>query len=151
MPLAHMDTANSLNKRKFYRHPVNVPIQFQELSAKTLQRSESVDISEGGICFMADKFLAKGVTVSLSIPVQDTVFKITGMVAYCNRVASVNRYRTGIAFQDQNAAFRAKLAEQMLEIKKYQTNSVKLGKNLSEEDAAREWIAKYAKHFSNLF
>lgn len=141
----------SNNKRKFYRHPINVPIRVHELTSKSFQRSESVDISEGGICFMADRFLAKGASVGLSIAVQNTVFKINGQVAYCNRVATVNRYRTGIAFQDQNDAFRAKLAEQMLEIKKYQATSAKLGKDLSEEDAAREWIAKYAKHFSNLF
>jgi hypothetical protein len=144
-------TAEPNNKRRFYRHPVNVPIQVHELTSRNFQRSESVDISEGGICFMADRFLAKGATVGLSIAVKDTVFKINGQVAYCNRVAAVNLYRTGIAFQDQNDAFRAKLAEQMLQIKEYQATSAKLGKNLSEEDAAREWIAKYAKHFSNLF
>ncbi len=140
------------NKRRFYRHPVSVPIQYHELQSRSFNRSSSVDLSEGGICFMAEHFLAKGAGVSLKIPVGDSVFEVQGQIAYCSRVASLNMYRTGVAFSDATSAFRAKLAEQILEIRSYQKSlAKKTGKDLSEEEAAREWIAKFAKHFSSLF
>ena len=138
-------------KRRFYRHPVSVPIQYHESQSRRFEGSSSVDLSEGGICFLAERFLAKGAGVNLKIPVGDTVFEVQGQIAYCSRVATLNMYRTGVQFSDATSAFRAKLAEQMLKIKEYKKHLEDEGKNMSEEEAARQWIAKHAKHFSSLF
>ena len=124
-------------RRKFYRHPVNVPIQFQEVRAGKPDRTISVDLSEGGICFLADHFIAKGSGVQLTIAVENERFKISGNVAYCNREAHTGRYRTGVVFQDATNAFRAKLAEEMLKIKEYREKiSGELGHEISQEEAA---------------
>ena len=146
-----MTTSTDADKRRFYRHPVSVPIEYQEKQVRS-GRSASVDISEGGLCFLAERFLAKGSAIHLKIPVGDQMFAIEGQVAYSNRVPTLNRFKTGVAFTNPSSAFRAKLAEQMLQIKLYREKIAReLGRHMTEEEAARNWIEKYAKQFGELF
>ncbi len=147
-----MRTTPGTDKRRFYRHPLSTPIQYQEVESRTLARTSAVDVSQGGICFLSERFLATGAELHMSIPVSGQLFKMRGRVAYCNRVPSVNRYRTGVAFSDAISAFKAKLAEQMNRIKEYRDELAKeRGIDMSEEEAARAWIEKYAKQFSCYF
>lgn len=100
---------------------------------------------------MASHLLPKGASLYLSIPVEDEIFNIHGKVAYCTK-SPRGLYRTGVVFKDKSDAFRAKLAEEMLKIKDYQKKrSQQLGREVSEEEAALEWIKKYAKSFGELF
>ena len=139
------------NKRRFYRHPLSVPIEYQELKTRK-NCSSTVDISEGGLCFFSERFIAKGNALYLRIPVGDQVFSVEGHVAYSNRVPSLSRFRTGVIFSDSASAFRIKLVEEMLQVKLYQKKiSNELGREVSEEEAARRWIEKYAKQFGELF
>ncbi len=138
------------DKRRFYRHPLSVPIEYQE--KQTRAGSATVDISEGGISFLSERFLAKGCAISLKIPVGDQVFNIEGHVAYSNRVPTFNRFKTGVAFSNATSAFRAKLAEEMVLIKQFQEKlSLESGTKVTEDEAARQWIEKYAKKFGELF
>jgi hypothetical protein len=146
-----MHPSTSSDKRRFYRHPLAVPIEYHEKQYRP-GRSSAVDISEGGICFMAERFLAKGCSVNLKIPVGNQVFTIEGQVAYSNRLPSLNRFKTGVAFMNATQAFRAKLAEEMLQIQLYKEKlEQEKGEKLSDEEAARRWIDKYAKQFGELF
>lgn len=143
---------NVTEKRRFYRHPINKPIQYQPYDSRHRDHTSTVDVSEGGICFMSEQRLPQGTKIHLSIPVGDQVFRVDAQVAYCSQMSAANRYRTGVAFLDPESAFRAKLAEEMLLIEKYREKiSKELGRDVSEEEAAREWIEKYAKNFSYLF
>jgi len=141
-----------MEKRQFYRHPLKVPIQYQAASLSRGSQTSSVDLSQGGLSFLADRFFAKGTVINLTIPVGEELFKLQGHVAYCNREAAMDRYRTGVAFMNAVDAFQAKLAEQMHRIREYRAKrSRELHEELSEEQAADEWIQKYARHFSYLF
>lgn len=148
---ATMSYPIGVNQRRFYRHPLSIPIGFQEKQARS-SHGPSVDISEGGICFLAERFLAKGAEINLKIPVGDRVFTIQGQVAYSNRLPNLNRFKTGVLFLNANDAFRAKLAEEMLQIKIFREKiSKEQGREFTEEEAARQWIDKYAKKFGELF
>lgn len=147
-----MRASTGHDKRRFYRHPLSAPIQYQQVENRMLARTSAVDVSQGGICFLAEHFIPTGAELQMSIPVSGQLFRMRGRVAYCNRVPSVNRYRTGVAFSDAVSAFKAKLAEQMNRIKEYRDELARSqGIELSEEEAARSWIEKYAKQFSCFF
>lgn len=142
---------SSSDKRRFFRHPLSVPIEYQELQTHK-NRSSTVDISEGGLSFISEKAFTKGSALYLRIPVGDQVFKIEGIVAYSYSVSIQSRYRVGVIFRDSSNAFQAKLAEEMLQMKLYQKKiSSELGYEIPEEEAARRWIEKYAKQFGELF
>ena len=43
--------------RRFYRHPMKYPIQVREAAENQTARFESVNISEGGLCFLCEDSL----------------------------------------------------------------------------------------------
>ena len=142
----------AIEKRRFFRHPLKVPIQYRELQGARTDISSSIDLSLGGLCFYSNRFFSKGTPMDVRIPVGGEIFLIHGIVAYCNRHPGIDRYRIGLTFSDSQSAFHAKLAEQMHMILEYRgKRSQELNQEISEEQAADEWIQKYAKHFAHLF
>ena len=136
-------------KRKFYRHPINVPIRIHPHD-RSIIHSESLDISLGGLCFICDEKLRTHESISLTIPVKDRLFEINAKVVYARQDKSSGRFKVGICFSDTPNALKAKLAEESLEIIEYQKSMSKLlGRDVNEEEAAREWIKKYADKFPN--
>ncbi len=139
-------------KRRFPRHPISSPIRYQQVKSKSFSGSITVDISEGGICFLAGLFIPKGFSIQFTIPVTDRVFNIEGKTAYATFVDNIGFYRTGIEFQNADIFFRTKFSEQVSQIQEYREKlSQKLGNEVSEKEAAHRWVEDCAKHFSYLF
>ena len=141
---------NFLNreKRSFFRHPINVPIQLRMESRSDNYVSESKDISLGGLCFIWPSKLTRGSLLTISIPVKEKVFDVRGRVAYSTPYKKSAQYRTGASLVDAPHAFKARLAEEVLHIIEYQkTLSRQLGYDLTEEEAAKQWVTKYAEKF----
>ena len=137
-----------LEKRQFLRHPINVPILIQRSLRREASSSESINVSPGGLSFMTPQKLVRGDKLTITIPVKDKRFRIKGRVVYSVREEKRRLYKTGVFFSDHTSAFEAKLAEETLEVINYQKKISKtLGYAVSEEDAAREWIKKYARFF----
>ena len=135
-------------KRQFYRHPVNVPIQLKMEKTRDSYVSESKDISLGGLSFVWPSKLSKGLLLTLAIPVKEKVFDIKARVAYSKGYKKSNQFRTGVAFISPPDAFKARLAEEVLQIIEYQKSiSRELGYDLSEEEAAKKWVSRYAEKF----
>ena len=69
-------------------------------------------------------------------------------MAYCEKYRDTGLFRTGAAFIDHMSAFHAKLAEETIEILLYRKKiSEEAGRDVPEEEAAKEWIKKYAAFF----
>ena len=136
-------------KRQFFRHAVNVPIQLKMEKHGDSYLSESKDISLGGLSFIWPSRISKGSLLTISIPVKEKVFDLKVRVAYSTGYKKSNQYRTGVSFLSSPDAFKAKLAEEVLQIIEYQKSvSRELGCELSEEEAAHRWINKYADKFN---
>ena len=143
----------SKEKRKFFRHPIHVPIQLSIEVASNKQKdwhsSEAVDLSLGGLSFFWKNKLPKGISLILSIPVNEKIFQnIHAKVTYSVEDKKSTRFRTGVRFMDIPSAFKAKLAEEALQILQYQKElSRELGETISEEEAATRWIKRFANQF----
>ena len=139
-------------KRRFPRYPISSPVRYSQIKSKTFSGSITVDISEGGVCFLAGLFIPKGSYVRFTIPVSDQVFDIQGKTTYSTFVENVSFYRTGVEFQDLPDFFKVKLGEQTDQIKDLQHKMhQKLGSEVSEKEAAHKWVEEYGKHYSYLF
>jgi len=115
-------------------------------------KSRTGDLSEGGLSFLLQEEVPEGTELDLTIPLEGHRFRMVGNVAYCRREASEDFFRIGIAFQNPDMAFRAKLAEEILRIEEFRKDlSKRLGKELTQEEAARRWIQKYAERFSAIY
>lgn len=139
-------------RRQFPRHPLQVPIQVRIAGDPIPVKSQTGDLSEGGLYFYWTRGLSKGTGVSVAIPVLTRVFEMTGEVAYSSPDLETRLYRTGVSFTQPTSAFRAKLAEEILRIRQFREKaSEAAGRLISEEEAARKWIKKYAEKFSEIY
>jgi len=138
--------------RRFYRHPIRCPIQVREAAVDQAERLESVNISEGGLCFFCEHSLKPQTSVEVDIPIREKFFHIRARVVYSREDSQKSLFMTGVTFEDTDSLFKAKLAEEILAIEQFRESMARLeGREISEEEAARHWIAKYAKKFGDLF
>ncbi|HTL70781.1 MAG TPA: PilZ domain-containing protein [Candidatus Eisenbacteria bacterium] len=140
----------SEEKRRFFRHPIHAPLSLH-LDAETDAPSEALDLSLGGLSFLWSSRLAKGHLIRVSIAVKEKLFDVKGRVAYSVEDRKTGKFRSGISFVDSPSAFRAKLAEEALEILRYRSElSRELEREVSEDEAAHRWIQQNAARFPYL-
>ena len=149
-PLQHLydkcDTKRMMSMRKYIRHPADIPITYKLNDIVAYSREYLKNISVGGLCFRAGRYLQKGSLISIQIPLTHPIFQEQGRVSWCR--PSNGHYDVGVEFLDENTQFRARMIEQVCYIEHYKREIQQTeGRRLSAEEAAIEWIQKYAKDF----
>lgn len=138
-------------RRKFFRHPIRVPIRLRLRSRADEVASQSLDLSLGGLNFVWPRKLTRGTLLDISIPVKEKLFELRAKVVYSKEDRKTARYSTGVSFVDFPSAFRARLAEEVLEILEFRkTISREAGHEVSEEEAASQWVRERASRFPTL-
>lgn len=143
-------------KRRYLRHPMCFPLTFaivkNSFKKSPREKSESKNVSRGGLLFSAKKEAGKGSLIEIAIPFQDKIFKVRAKVVHCGKNTDTNLYDIGAEFMSTKTAFKVKLIEQMYLISEYRDlRSVQLGRELSLQEASREWVERYAKRFNRFF
>ncbi len=134
------------SSRKYIRHPADIPITYQLGDIVAHKQEYLKDISVGGLCFRANHCLRQGTLISIQIPLIHPIFHGKGRVSWC-RPNSVD-YEVGVEFMDENTQFRVRMIEQVCYIEHYKREvQENEGRCLSSEEAAIEWIRKFAKDF----
>lgn len=133
--------------RRFIRHPTSIPLDISV--DKSTDSTQIKDVGAGGLCFLSQHPIAENTPIQITIPIFEPKFDINGIVRWCNQEGS--SFLIGVAFQQESAIFDIPLIEQICHIENYreQCNAEK-GMELSSEEAAREWIEKYAATFPKL-
>jgi PilZ domain len=139
MPLAE--------RRKFVRHPISVPLEYRIMGpVKTAFQQTAKDLSVGGISFFCITPPPLGVRIKVKIASTNPPFETDAIVVRTNRI-QMNRWEVGIAFEESQAWFRARMVAQICHIKAWQMEQHVIGRRLTFEEAAEEWIDKNAAHF----
>ena len=135
--------------RSFIRHPCDIPIEFSEDTASYPQRERLDNISHGGLAFSAARPQRRGHILWLRIPDVQPPFEAPARVTWCNPVDE--GYEVGVEFVMPDDEYRARMVEQLCYIEHYKRRvQAREGRELSGEQAAREWIEKYAARFPDL-
>ena len=132
--------------RKFIRHPSDIPIDFliKELSVK--DRKYLNDISFGGLSFRSRAAVQVSAIIVITIPFLRPEFQCQAIVKWCHRRGDA--FDVGVAFDDQEEAFKTRMVEQICHIEHYKREVLEQeGRALSGEEAAAEWIKRYAASF----
>lgn len=132
--------------RSFIRHPSNIPIDFQ-LEELVVEGNEFLkNVSIGGLAFNSKTKLEIGSIIRIKIPLVQPVFQALGRVTWCH--PENNHFEVGVEFLDENDSFRARMVEQICHIEEYKQEVLeKEGRKLTGEEAASEWIKRYAIKF----
>lgn len=136
--------------RKYIRHPSDVPIQVtldlledvsEELADETL-----TNVGLGGLSFISSQPFEIQQKVRVSVPIIKQDAYMQGTVVWCDK--SGDSYEVGVEFEGSKDLFRLRMIEQICHIEHYR-KEVKLveGRELSTEQAASEWISRYAGDF----
>ena len=131
--------------KDFIRHPAHIPLEISPAESSP-ESAPAPGSTSGGLWFATDECWQVGSLLSIRIPVTEPAFEDLGRVAWCNPVN--NHYEVGLSLFGADAAYRARMVEQICHIDEYRREVKKLqGRELSEDEAALEWIAQYAKDF----
>ncbi len=131
--------------RAFIRHTVDVPLEVKLLPDAALQPNVGVNISEGGLSFMLDDCPPVDTIIELRIPTVNPPFEAQARVAWCR--AEGGRFLVGVQFLDSNDAFQSRMVQQVCSIEHYRKEQMQQGRVLDSQQAASEWITKFAGKF----
>jgi c-di-GMP-binding flagellar brake protein YcgR len=149
------DAGSPLERRRFIRHSLCFPLTYKMIEKKVAgkeAKSSSVNISMGGLLFLASKPVAIGSTISVKMPFQDKMFSVKAKVIHCDRDLGTKLFNVGVSFYRLSDAFKVKLIEQLYLISEFRDLwSVQLGRDVTLEEASREWIKRYSKRFKRLY
>ena len=144
-------------RRRFIRHPMCFPLNYRLVKkglAKEVKEESSatINIGRGGLLFSSKKPVDLNSLIVVRIPFQNKLFKIKARVVHCVKDVETQLYNIGIDFLRLNDAFKVKLIEQMYLISEYRDlRSVQLGREISLQEASREWIKRYSERFRRLY
>ncbi len=132
--------------RNYIRHPSDIPIDFQPEELAEAHSERLKNISQGGLAFHSSTPLTAGRIIRVKIPLVTPVFQAVGRVMWCH--PRDGHFEIGIEFLDQDDAFRARMVEQLCHIEHYRQQVLaEEGRQLSSEEAAAEWIQRFAPDF----
>ncbi len=135
--------------RKYIRHPSDIPIEF-DLEGLTEHNAESLhDVSFGGLSFASKLRIQPGSIIKITIHFVEPSFTSSALVKWCRKRGDL--YDIGVAFSDREDAYRARMIEQVCHIEHYKREALsKQGRKLTGEQAAMEWIKRFASKFPKM-
>lgn len=134
-------------ERRYIRHPVEVPIEVEVARAGRRRRERLRNLGAGGLCFHTTDPIKPATRVRIRIPVVDPAFAVEGWVVWCN--PEERGFDIGVEVSQGADDYRLRMVEQLSHIENYRRLVEKReGRRLSAEQAAREWISRYAEEFA---
>jgi PilZ domain len=133
-------------RREYIRHTIDVPLEVETVSSPGARLEHGVNVSHGGLAFVSGACLAMGDIIHLRIPTVKPPFEATARVAWCRPEGDA--FLVGVQFTDRGVAFRSRMVQQVCSIENYRKEALEReGRRLSPQEAAAEWIERYAGRF----
>lgn len=133
-------------RREYLRHTVHVPLEVDRVGEPESLTEEGINVSHGGLAFLSTTCPSVGEILRIRIPTVKPPFEGEARVAWCRPESG--RYLVGVQFLDAQAAFRSRMVQQVCSIENYRTEVEREeGRVLTGQEAAAEWIEKYAGRF----
>ena len=131
--------------RNYMRHPSDIPIEVT-LENENQTRQQLNNFSEGGLAFFSQSQFSPGQQVRVCIGLVSPSFEVLGVIKWCRPKA--HQFEIGFEFLNMEDEFKARMVEQICHIEHYKKEVLQNeGRQLSGEQAAFEWIDKYAGIF----
>ena len=129
--------------------PIQVTLDWVEDENDETVDQTITNVSLGGLAFMSQQPLEVLQRVRVCIPLLQQDNHLVGNVVWCEK--SGKGYEVGIEFEKSRDVFRLRMIEQICHIEHYRKEVERLeGRALSAQEAAGEWISKYAGDFPAL-
>ncbi len=133
--------------RSYIRHPADIPIQIDsQQAANDVAFKQLSNVSHGGLAFESPEKMTRGSVIKLRITLVEPEFEAEGIVTHCSH--EQDHYVIGVEFIHRDDLYVARMVEQICHIEHYRKEiAEREGRHLTGQEAAREWIDKYAASF----
>jgi PilZ domain len=133
--------------RSYIRHPSDIPIEYQaDEQAEGAGQEHLNNFSAGGLSFTSAHALTAGSLITIRISNVEPDFVARAQVAWCR--SEGDSFVVGVEFTESSDLFRARMVEQICHIEQYKAEVLaEEGRKIDGEEAAREWIKKFAQAF----
>jgi hypothetical protein len=135
--------------RSYIRHPSDMPIEYQVVNEDHdagASQERLNNVSVGGISFSSSREIVPGTLLTIRIPTVEPGFEARVQVAWCQ--PDGGGFIVGLTFVESDDLFRVRMVEQLCQIEQYKAAVLAgEGRQLDGEQAAREWIRKFAHRF----
>lgn len=129
--------------------PIQVNLDWADDEDDETSDQTITNVSLGGLAFLSHKPLEILQRVRISIPLLQQENYLVGNVVWCEK--SDTGYEIGIEFEHSRDVFRLRMIEQICHIEEYRKEVAQQeGRKLSSQEAAKEWISKFAGDFPAL-
>ena len=131
--------------RSYIRHPTDIPIEIS-FDQQTSEQKSIRNVSRGGLCFLYPSALPIGSLVSARISLTTPPFEANCRVTWCQ--VDGQAWQVGVEFLSQDDLYKLRMVEQICHIEQYRRDiRENQGRTLSSQEAAIEWIERYAESF----
>lgn len=123
------------DKRKFIRHPANVPLKvWQETEMATDNYETLRDIGLGGLSFSSSVLWQRDTIVCLQIPMTDTTFQMLGRIAWCR--PSEDHFDVGVEFvvKKEEAEKKDFIVDKVCQIEAYKSLILQIAQEVVDTD-----------------
>jgi hypothetical protein len=147
------------DSREYIRHPSGIPLQYALVDEHSHNTKSTNNISLGGLSFSANEDIEINSWLTIIIPINEEELRVVGQVRWCkanknlsSKPSSIVFFDVGVQFSNSLDAFSIRMVEQICHIEHYKKEALKKeGRKLSDEEAAAEWIEKFATKFPQHF
>ena len=139
--------AQVCNFQGFIKHPTDIPLDFSVEPSPPYVAAQMSNVHEGGMVFETCNSLPIGSKIHLKVNLRGSELNLQGVVTHCISVGN-SRCDVGVQFEEDNEHYAMRMVEQACHIEHYrQLLSETVGRELSEDEAAAEWITRFAAYF----
>jgi hypothetical protein len=132
--------------RRYVRYPSDVPIEYRVEAQPDARKERLNNVSERGLCFICTDYIPPDTAIEVKIHLVKPFVQLTGQVVWCCSIKDV--HQVGVVFEEGGNSFILRMVEQLCYIEQYKQEVLhRNGRHLTGEEAAREWIERYADAF----
>ncbi|MDH5301878.1 MAG: PilZ domain-containing protein [Gammaproteobacteria bacterium] len=136
--------------RRYIRHPSDIPIEFEVVGAQQGGNERLTNVSLGGLSFVCSRQVELGSLVRVRISAVQPPFEASAHVRWCKQLQG-GGYEVGAELLSQDEAFKTRMVEQVCHIEHYKREVfAREGRQLTGQQAAAEWISRYAASFPRI-
>lgn len=134
--------------RSFIRQPTDIPLEYTVGEISPFRKVNMTNVGHGGLSFRSESCFEEGTAINIRIPLREPAFEAVGTIVWCRKRG--DHFDVGVEFTDTRTENAVRMVEQVAYIEHYKrTVRDREGREISGEQAAFEWIAKFARHFPN--
>jgi c-di-GMP-binding flagellar brake protein YcgR len=140
---------DTIEIRRYVRSVMGIPVEVKIDYSDNLDDDDDTitNISLGGLALVSEDPIDLNESIRVACPHLNNDAKLSGKVIWCQK--SRQGYEIGLDFDDPTALERMKIIDQTIDIERFRkTVEDREGRQLSDEQATKEWVSRYTGTFS---